>query len=102
MESNNKNLKITEMFGAKANGDWYRFFYGTIKREKDEDGNEYLVRGKIKVNENKHSGYVYSIAENQQQLSVNLDELVTMALDKEIHKPNGITSKIAQTSYFHN
>lgn len=82
---------------AKAGNDWERCFYGTIQRNVDIN-NQPFVYSKIKVND----GYIYSRSDNQNDLGTKLDELVVLVLDKKIHKPSGVTSKICDTNYYHN
>jgi hypothetical protein len=101
-EMDKDKIKITELFGAKAGNDYYRFFYGTIKREKDDDGHEYLVRGKIRLDEEPNIGYLYAIAENQILLGKRLDELVLMVLDYDLNEGEGVTTKIAESDFNHN
>jgi len=53
------DLEITELFMAKAGigiKGFDRCFYGTIKRERDENGKEYIVRGKILIKNEIHNG----------------------------------------------
>lgn len=102
MKNSNDKFRITEMIGAKPSKDWTRFFYGSIVREKNSEGVENLVRGKINIDDPNYNGMVYSIADNPTQLLDNLDELVTLALDKGLHNPTGVTSKIMQISFHHN
>ena len=66
------NITLTEIFMAKAGKDgWDNCFHGTIRREKDEDGNP-IVYGNIKINE----GYIIANAKDQWELGEKLDELV--------------------------
>ena len=61
---------------AKAGKDgWDNCFHGTIRREKDEDGNP-IVYGNIKINE----GYIIANAKDQWELGEKLDELVLINL----------------------
>lgn len=82
------NISITEMFMAKAgigNKGFDRCFHGTIRRERDAEGNP-IVYGKIKVND----GYIYAKAENQWILGDKLDQLVLLVLDNKIHDNKGV------------
>jgi hypothetical protein len=88
-------VEITELFTAKADSE--RCFHGIIKRQKDENGN-YVVRGKIKVND----GFIYAMADDQWKLSEKLDQLVLMILDHNLHESIGIIKPIAGTSFFLN
>jgi hypothetical protein len=91
-------IQITEIFMAKAGKTgWDRCFHGTIKREKDENGNP-VVYSKIKVND----GYIYAKAEDQWVLGEMLDDMVLMILDYDLHKSKGITTPIAGTPFFLN
>jgi len=70
------NITLTEIFMAKAGKDgWDNCFHGTIRREKDEDGNP-IVYGNIKINE----GYIIANAKDQWELGEKLDELVLINL----------------------
>lgn len=72
----NVQLLITELFLAKAGKQgWERYFYGTIRRETDADGNP-VVYGKIKV----LYGFICAQAANQDELGWKLDEMVRMVL----------------------
>lgn len=80
-------IQITEIFMAKAGKTgWDRCFHGTIRREKDDDGNP-VVYGKIKVND----GYIIGKAKDQWELGENLDDLVLMILDKGLHENKGVS-----------
>jgi len=82
MRSTELKVEITELFMAKA--DFDRRFYGTVKREIDEDGNTILY-GKILVKNDIHNGYIYGTAVDNYELSKNLDKLVKMILDENLH-----------------
>jgi len=88
-------IEITELFMAKAgkNG-WDRCFHGTIRRERDADGNP-VVHGKIKVNDS----YIYATAKDQWELGELLDDMVLMILDMGLHATVGRNSIIAETPY---
>ena len=79
-----------------------RCFHGTIKREKDENGKEIVVRGKILVKNEIHNGYIYAMAHNQWILGEKLDQLVILVLDKDLHSNVGETIEIADTLFFLN
>jgi hypothetical protein len=85
MKKKETKVVMTEMFMAKAGNDFTRCFHGTIKREKDVEGNP-VVRSRIKVNQ----GYILAIAEDQWVLGTKLDELVVLILDKKMHSNKGI------------
>jgi hypothetical protein len=88
-------IEITEIFMAKAgkNG-WDRCFHGTIRRERDVDGNP-VVYGKIKVND----GYIYATAKDQWELGEKLDDMVLMILDGGLHATVGRNSIIAENLF---
>lgn len=97
-EQKNKkpNIQITELFGAKAGKDFSRFFYGTIKRSIDENG-EPIVYGRIIVND----GVIYASGKDQWKMGNKLDELVLMILDFSLHQQTTKTTKIAEEDFFH-
>jgi len=101
-DKKDNKIQITEIFTAKAGKDWSRYFHGTITREKDENGQECLVRSKIYVKTQNHDGYIIAIAENQWVVGEKLDELVLLVLDYQINDSNGVISKIAETYIYHN
>lgn len=91
------NISITEIFMSKAgigNKGFDRCFHGTIRREKDADGNP-VVYGKIKVND----GYIYATAKDQWELGDKLDSMVIMILDDGLHASVGRNSIIANTLF---
>ncbi len=77
-------FEITEIFMAKAGNDWNRCFHGTIRRERDENGNP-IVYSKIKVND----CVIYASAPDQWELGDKLDEMVLLILDYNLHKITG-------------
>lgn len=80
MKNKKKNgIEIIELFIAKAGNDWSRCFYGTIRRERDDNGNP-IVYGKIKIND----GYIYAMASDQWELGKKLDEMILMVLDSDL------------------
>ena len=99
-EKKKDRFEITELFMAKAGKkDWTRCFWGTINRDKDENGNEISVSGKVLM---KDRAEIWSQAENQDTLGENLDGIVEMVLDYGLHDNAGVTSKICRTPFFHN
>lgn len=64
-------FEITELLAAQVN--WDVRFFGTIVRSIDSDGNP-IVFGRIKVGD----VYVFARANDQFELGIKLDELVTM------------------------
>ncbi len=84
MERNNDRIQITELFMAKAGNDWSRCYYGTIRRETDDEGNP-VVYGKIKIGE----GYIIARAKDQWELGEKLDVIVFLILEYNIHTQIG-------------
>jgi len=84
-EKKEDKFNITEIFTAKAGKDWSRYFHGTIVRERDDNGCECLVRGKIIVKTENYNGHILAVAKNQWLLGEKLDELVQMVLDYGLH-----------------
>ena len=79
-------IQITEIFMAKAGRTGFdRCFHGTIRREKDEDGNP-MVFSKIFIN----GGYILAKEKDQWALGENLDDIVLLILDKGIHDNKGV------------
>ena len=92
------NIKITEIFMAKAGKTgWNRCFHGTIRREIDEEGKPFVF-SRIKVNQ----GNICSRASDQWELGEKLDYMVLMVLDKGLHNHAGVTSEIFGSKYFLN
>jgi len=97
-EKDDDRFELTELFMAKAGKQgWDRCFHGTIRRERDADGNP-TVYGKIKVGD----GYIYALAKDQWELGEKLDEMVLMILEKGLHSNTGKKSVIAGSPYFLN
>jgi hypothetical protein len=90
MKDKKLGVEITELFMAQASKD--RKFYGTIKRE---DG---VVRGEIKVND----GLIFAVARDQDTLGENLDDMVKLILDADLHGDEGKTSEVSGSTYFLN
>ena len=91
---------LTELFMAKAGKGkkgYDKCFYGTIKRDCDENGNP-VVYGKIKVND----GYIYATSCDQQKLGDSLDEMVMMIVYGNLHKDSGKTTIITETPFYLN
>ncbi len=94
-EKNDDQFELTELFLVKA--DWDRTFTGTIKRERDEDGQP-IVRGAVKVN----GGMIYGMAENEKKLRKYLNQICIMKLDMGLHYNAGVFIEIVRTKYFLN
>jgi hypothetical protein len=88
------NIQITELFLIKA--DWGRTFMGSLKRN-IVNGKE-IVRGKVKVND----GNLLGVANNDDELMKNLDEICVMKLDKGLHNNPGVNIIVAETPLFLN
>jgi len=85
-----KNIKIeiTEIFMAKAGKHgWDRCFHGTIRRERDDDGNP-VVFGKIDVNDCE----ILATGKDQFELGEKLDDLVLLILDHDLHENDYVTT----------
>jgi len=96
----NSRLEITELFMAKCgkNG-WDRCYYGTISRERDENGKEVAVSSAICM---KDEGMIWARAEDQDKLGELLDTIVEWRLDYGLHRNMGRFSTIAEQRFFHN
>lgn len=106
-------LTITELFMAKA--DWGRCFHGTIHRWKDELGNPF-VTSKITMHDGFHvvngewirdnkpniTGYIYARAKDQWELGVQLDDIVLLRLDYNLHAAPAKVSNIGSVIAFLN
>lgn len=88
-------LDITELFLIKA--DWGRTFMGTLTRDRIT-GDKEIVRGKVKVND----GNLLGVADNDDELTKNLDEICVMKLDMGLHDNPGVNVIIAETPLFLN
>jgi hypothetical protein len=96
----NPRLEITELFMATCGkGNFEECYYGTISREKDENGKEISVSSNILIPE---QGMVWAQAGNQDELGELLDSLIEMHLLQGIHNDQGVSSSIAETRFFHN
>lgn len=99
-KKNLPDIEITELFMAKKgkNG-WAYCFHGVIHREKDEHGTECAVNSKILL---PGEGHIWSRDVNQDKCGENLDDMVELRLDYNIHNATGVTSELACIKYFHN
>lgn len=94
------NIQITELFAAKAGRGmkgFDRHFIGIIKRKKTEEGEDFVF-SRIRVND----GYIYSAAKDQYVLGDNLDQLVILILDHNLHGDPGKFTLIVEAKFFHN
>jgi hypothetical protein len=97
-------VEITELFMAKA--DWKRCFHGTIKREKDENGN-LVLSSKIYVKTDKFNEVIFAKVcdptkkprDLQDQLGEQLDSIVKLILDCDLTKLKPITENVGELSY---
>lgn len=92
MKSKKDSIQITELFMAKAGNDFNRYYYGTIKRLKNEDGSDYCY-GKIMVN----NGFICARGSNQDRLGRKLDEIVLLVVDYRLHDNRGKSLAFAGT-----
>ena len=91
------NIEITELFMAKKgkNG-WAHCFHGVIHREKDANGRETAVNSKIFL---KGEGNIWSRDVNQDKCGENLDDMVELRLDYDIHGNPGVNMEIAEQNF---
>jgi len=100
-------VELTELFMAKA--DWQRCFFGTIKRDTDENSIP-VLSSKIRVKNDSFDETIYarvsdsqkSGEELQDQLGEQLDEMVMMILDCGLTKMPAKTEVIEDTKFFLN
>lgn len=88
------DIEITELFMAKKgkNG-WAYCFHGVIHREKDGNGRETAVNSKIYL---PGEGHIWSRDVNQDKCGENLDDMVELRLDHNIHGNPGVSMEIAE------
>lgn len=91
------DIIITELIGIKCGNDWHRFYIGTIRREKDSDGNS-IIYGSVIINE----GKIWCMSENQDELGRRLDAMCSMKLDSGLHETSGMIGRIAESDYYLN
>lgn len=100
-------VEITELFMAKA--DWKRCFHGTIKREKDENGN-LVLSGKIYVKTDRFNEVIFAKVcdptkkprDLQDQLGEQLDNMVKLILDHGLTKLKPVTESVGELTYYNN
>ena len=90
-----EKLEITEMFGAQPDKD--RFFTGCIKRLRDRNGNPFVFSRIVMPD-----GLLCASAEEQQELSNNLDKMCKMVLDGKLHNDAGAKATIFGTYFYLN
>jgi hypothetical protein len=99
-KKNFPDIEITELFMAKrGKKGWDTCFHGVIHREKDDEGNETGVNGTIFM---PGEGMIWSRDTDQWKYGENLDDIVELRLDHNIHSATGVTSELACIKYFHN
>jgi hypothetical protein len=87
-KGNNKiNVEITEMFMAQADKD--RCFYGCIKRLKDDNGKPFVFSRIVMPD-----GLLCARADDQNELSKNLDEMCILIMDNGLHAQKAISIRI--------
>ncbi len=74
-----------------------RRFYGTIQRDCHDNGIPFVF-GEIRIN----VGYIYSRADNQDNLGQKLDVMAILILDHDLHDQHGVTTSICETDFFLN
>lgn len=91
------NIELTELFMAKKgkNG-WKHCFHGVIHREKDEEGREVGVNSKIYL---PGEGHIWSRDVDRDKCGENLDDMVELRLDHNIHGNPGVTMEIAEQKF---
>jgi hypothetical protein len=94
-DDNSDRFQISELFMAKA--DYHRKFIGEINRHTNLDGNKF-VTGKVFVQD----GYIWSMAGDQFELSINLDEICNLKLDYALHDNTGVVYTIMDERFFLN
>jgi hypothetical protein len=99
----NKNLlkmEISELFMAKkGKKGWNCRFLGVIHREKDESGNQIAVNGNIKL---EGDGMFWSRDTDEKKYGDNIDSILELRIDYDLHSDPGVTSLIANIKFFHN
>ncbi len=94
------NIEITELFMAKkGKKGWAHCFHGVIRREKDDNGKEIAVNSKILL---PGEGHIWSRDVNQDECGENLDDMVELRLDHNIHDNPGVTVTIAESKFYVN
>jgi hypothetical protein len=82
MRKNPQKVDFVRMFMAQADHD--RCFYGTLKEDKDVNGNSSFF-SRITIND----GILMASAEDRKTLSKILNEMCIMYLDKGLHNDKG-------------
>ena len=99
-EKKKARFEITEMFMAQCGKDqWSQCYYGSIHREKDENGREISVNSHILI---PGDGDIWSKSEDQWKLGDLLDSIVEWRLKNGLHSDPGVTSEIAGQKFFYN
>jgi len=88
-------VRISELFLIKA--DWSRTFMGEIVRINNNDGTE-TIRGSVIVNE----GKIWGVADSDELLGKNLDDICTLKLDHGLHNNFGLNISVAGQPLFIN
>ena len=94
-EENQERFQLTELFMAMAGKD--RNFHGTMKRDKDENGNP-LIRGKLLVNE----GSILITGNSCKAMWRAADDMAKLKLDLALHRRECVKSQVFKKDFFHN
>lgn len=89
-----RKLEIQELILIKTGRNWCKTYMGEIKRQIDESGNS-ICRGEVIVEE----GKIWSMAETEDELGDNLDEICEMKLYFGLHLIPAITTTICETPF---
>ena len=89
------DLQITELYLVKA--DWHRTFMAQIVRDKTTDGQD-IIRGSVVIDE----GKVWSMADTEDELGDNLDDICIMKLDYGLHEKGGVNIQISGIYFYLN
>jgi hypothetical protein len=93
---NNNRFEITELYMFMA--DIKRTYIGTIKRHNDYEGKEIAISGQVMVN----CYILLSRAASIEILSNYLDDTIKLILDFGLTSIQGITSKLAGSTFNYN
>ena len=89
-----RDIEITELIILKCGSDWTATFTGTINREKDQKGNP-VIRGTAVINE----GKAWSVANSEEKLENNLDEICWMKIKMGLHEIKEVTTTLCETEF---
>lgn len=99
-KTNGRDIQITELFMARnRKRGWTQCFHGVIYREKDENGNQTAVNGNIYL---PGEGKYWSRDSDQWKYGDNIDDILELRMEHNIHADPGKFSWILNQKYFHN